>query len=47
LSTQEQYHQLQTWQDHLEQRFDSLNTSFGAFSDHFSMIYLRPVPPPA
>ena len=46
LSTQEQYQQIQNRQTHLEQQVDVLNTNFNIFSDHFSMIYPRPVPPP-
>ncbi|CAD6253672.1 unnamed protein product [Miscanthus lutarioriparius] len=47
LSTQEQCQQIQNRQDLIEHCVDVLNNNFNAFSDHFSMIYPRPVPPPA
>ena len=46
MPSSEQVQQLEQRQQQLEQRFDTLNTAFMGFSDHFYSVFPAPVPPP-
>jgi hypothetical protein len=46
LSTSEQYQQISDHQTQLESNFNTLNTAFGDFRDHFYHYYPAPAPPP-
>jgi len=46
MPSSEQFGQLEARQQQLEQRFDTFNTAFTGFSDHFYSVFPAPVPPP-
>ena len=46
LTTSEQYGQLVHRQEQLENNFNTLNTAFSGFSEHFYHMYPAPAPPP-
>jgi hypothetical protein len=46
LSTSEQYQQISDHQTQLEGNFNTFNTTFGDFRDHFYHYYPTPAPPP-
>jgi len=46
IPSSEQFQQLEARQKQLEQRFDTFNTAFSGFSDHFYSVFPAPVPPP-
>ena len=46
LPSSEQYEQLVERQQQLQQSFNTFNTTFTGFSDHFYLVYPAPVPPP-
>ena len=46
MPSSEHVQQLETRQQQLEQRFDTFNTIFIGFSDHFYSVFPAPVPPP-
>jgi hypothetical protein len=45
-STSEKYQQIYDRQTQLESNFNTLNTTFGDFIDHFYHYYPTPAPPP-
>ena len=47
MPSSEQFQQLEARQQQLEQRFDTFNTAFSGFLDHFYSVFPAPVPPPA
>ena len=46
-SSSSMFHDLEQRQQHLEDDFSRLNTSFSGFSDHFYSIFPAPAPPPS
>ena len=46
MPSSEQFQQLEARQQQLEQRFDTFNTAFSGFLDHFYSVFPAPVPPP-